>query len=87
LERDVIDVSVRKVYIGENFAYVQIKTIIAYFLRQFPLLDLKRIGEDEQRSGIDKENEERPVLFPKMDYTSLIVVPERGSILKFGREE
>jgi cytochrome P450 len=56
--------------IGEAFAYVQIKTIIATFLRQYPKLDLPVSGNGDKK-------------FPKMDYTSLIVVPEKNSILKY----
>ncbi|KAJ3255882.1 Lanosterol 14-alpha-demethylase [Boothiomyces macroporosus] len=59
--------------IGEAFAYVQIKTIIAIFLRQFSLQLVK-----------DNENQ---LKFPKADYTSLIVVPEGESYIQFSRRE
>ncbi|KAJ3372349.1 hypothetical protein HDU91_003959 [Kappamyces sp. JEL0680] len=54
--------------IGEAFAYVQIKTIISHFIREFEF-DLKN-GH-----------------FPKMDYTSLIVVPEKNTHLCFKRRQ
>ena len=48
--------------IGESFAYVQIKTIVALFTREF------------KHSLVNEK-------FPKLDYTSLIVVPEKDTEL------
>ena len=53
--------------IGEAFAYIQIKSIISYFIRDFSV---------SLREGVP---------FPKLDYTSLIVVPEKNSYLCFER--
>ena len=53
--------------IGEAFAYIQIKSIISYFIREF---------EFDLRKG---------AAFPKLDYTSLIVVPEKNQYLRFKR--
>lgn len=52
--------------IGEAFAYVQIKTIISLFVREFKheLVDGK---------------------FPKLNYNSLIVIPEKNALLSIER--
>ena len=57
--------------IGEAFGYIQIKTILAMFVRQFK----HSLVRDE--TGIEK--------FPKMDYTSLIVVPEKPAYIQIER--
>jgi len=54
--------------IGEAFAHLQIKTIIALFIREF-----------EHQLWTNSQGEQK---FPKSDYTSLIVIPERPSFLK-----
>lgn len=53
--------------IGEAFAYVQIKSIISYFIREFEfeLTDKTR--------------------FPAMDYSSLVVTPEKNVFLSYQR--
>ncbi len=53
--------------IGEAFAYIQIKCIISYLIREFKFTLTLKDG------------------FPKMDYTSLIVVPEANTYLSFER--
>jgi sterol 14alpha-demethylase len=60
--------------IGEAFGYVQIKTIIAIFLRQF-----------DQQLVVDPETNQPK--FPKMDYSSLVVVPEKPALLTVTRRE
>ncbi|KAI9005243.1 cytochrome P450 [Gaertneriomyces semiglobifer] len=59
--------------IGEAFAYVQIKTLMAHFIRDFKH-DLARDANGEK-------------IFPKMDYTSLIVMPEKPSFIEFERRK
>lgn len=59
--------------IGEAFAYVQIKTIVALFLREF-------------RHWLPKDNEGKNV-FPEMDFTSLIVMPKKPAFIGFERRE
>lgn len=51
--------------IGEQFGYLQIKTIMATFIRTFDF-------EPEHGSGV-----------PKPDYTSMVVVPEHPSHVKY----
>ncbi|KAJ3126079.1 Lanosterol 14-alpha-demethylase [Nowakowskiella sp. JEL0407] len=51
--------------IGENFAYVQLKTLLCMFLRKYDI-DLPKDSKGN-------------VLFPKADYTSLITMPVGGS--------
>ncbi|KAJ3041262.1 Lanosterol 14-alpha-demethylase [Rhizophlyctis rosea] len=59
--------------IGEAFAYVQIKTIIATFLREFEF-DLLRDDKGEK-------------VFPPMDFTSLIVMPKKPSFISYRRRK
>ncbi|KND04343.1 uncharacterized protein SPPG_00074 [Spizellomyces punctatus DAOM BR117] len=59
--------------IGEAFAYVQIKTIIALFLREFEV-DLMRDAKGER-------------IFPAMDYTSLIVMPKKPAYIQYKRRK
>ncbi|KAG0175445.1 Lanosterol 14-alpha-demethylase [Apophysomyces sp. BC1034] len=55
--------------IGETFGYLQIKTIIATYIRLFDI-------ELEEGRGV-----------PKSDYTSMVVVPEHPSNIKYTRRE
>ncbi|KAI8823610.1 cytochrome P450 [Fimicolochytrium jonesii] len=59
--------------IGEAFAYVQIKTIIALFVREF-------------RHQLMKDAEGKNI-FPPMDFTCLIVMPKKPSYIAFERRE
>lgn len=55
--------------IGEAFAYIQIKSIVALFVREF---EFKLTNQDS---------------FPKMDYSSLVVVPEKDTYLSYARRQ
>ncbi|KAJ3024299.1 Lanosterol 14-alpha-demethylase [Thoreauomyces humboldtii] len=57
--------------IGEAFAFVQIKSVVAMFLREFT----HELAKDA--SGA------RP--FPEMDFTSLVVVPKKDSCISYER--
>ena len=57
--------------IGESFAFLQIKTVVAMFLREFK--------HDLVRDATGRK------VFPKMDYTSLIVMPEKNSYISLER--
>ncbi|KAJ3283444.1 Lanosterol 14-alpha-demethylase [Borealophlyctis nickersoniae] len=59
--------------IGEAFAYVQIKTIISVFIREF-----------EHSLPLDANGKK---MFPKMDYTSLIVMPQKPADITYKRRE
>ncbi|KAJ3043887.1 Lanosterol 14-alpha-demethylase [Rhizophlyctis rosea] len=59
--------------IGEQFAFLQIKTIIALFIREF-----------KHELQKDKTGQRQ---FPKMDYTSMIVMPEKGSYISIKRRK
>jgi cytochrome P450 len=56
--------------IGEAFAFIQIKTIVACFVREFKheLMKDKGVG-----------------FFPKSDYTSLITMPEKPCYISVTR--
>ncbi|KAI9221074.1 cytochrome P450 [Blastocladiella britannica] len=54
--------------IGEPFAFVQIKTILATFVREFASVRF-----------------DAPHVFPKRDYTSMVVMPERPVMLSYER--
>ena len=60
--------------IGEAFAYVQIKTIVSCFIREFTH---KLVPDSVTGKG----------KFPESDYTSLIVIPEKPAYLLIDRRE
>ncbi|RKO85284.1 cytochrome P450 [Blyttiomyces helicus] len=55
--------------IGEAFAYIQIRTIITAFIREFEFELVK--------------NDKGEPMFPKMDYTSLIVMPQKPAFIAY----
>ncbi|TPX40754.1 hypothetical protein SeMB42_g05887 [Synchytrium endobioticum] len=57
--------------IGEGFAYVQLKTVIATILRLYQLDLVKNLDGSRK--------------FPKQDFTSLIVMPEKPTIIEYTR--
>ncbi|KAJ3370272.1 Lanosterol 14-alpha-demethylase [Allomyces arbusculus] len=57
--------------IGEPFAYVQLKTIIATLVREFATFKFVK----------------GPEAFPKEDFTSMIVMPEKPIMIKYTRRE
>ncbi|TPX55674.1 hypothetical protein PhCBS80983_g05118 [Powellomyces hirtus] len=58
--------------IGEAFAYIQIKTIIAMFVREFT-------------HDLVKETKTGKNIFPEMDFTSLVVIPKAPGYISYER--